>query len=313
MKAEISADAEVDRPIAPPISRRLANALGILTILAWGSLGLLGKEASSLPPFFVLAVCFAGATAIGMALIVAMPQPVGGKPVMSFKEVSIGGAFLFIYHFLYFLAFHHAPAVEVSLLNYLWPAFVIIIGNMFFALGSGIRGFVAAAIGFLGIIVLFGADPVAFVDSGNLFGFGLALAGAVVWATYSNLRRKGQGDVLRTVAAICGMAALLAIGFSAATEKIPTLSAIHLWTLALLTIGPAGGVFFLWDIALKNGDAAWLAVLGYAAPVVSTALLIAAGYADPSIRTVAATALIALGGVASAGSSTSTSDKPSMG
>ena len=35
-----------------------ANALGVTAIVAWGSLGLLGKLATSMPPLFVLAVCF---------------------------------------------------------------------------------------------------------------------------------------------------------------------------------------------------------------------------------------------------------------
>lgn len=296
--------------MATAISRRMANVLGVLTILSWGSLGLLGKEASNLPPLFVLAVCFAGATAIGFGLIKCLRKRSGRKPEISGWEVAIGGAGLFTYHFLYFLAFHHAPALEVTLLNYLWPAFVVVIGNRFFALEAGGRGLVTAGIGFLGVVVLFGADPAKLMDKGNLFGFGLAISGAIIWATYTNLRRLGRGDVLHTVTGICAVAALLAFMFSAAVEEIPVLSATHVWTLIVLTIGPAGGVFFLWDIALKHGNAAALAILGYAAPVVSTALLILTRHAEPSFRVILATVLIALAGVATTRSAKSREGPP---
>ena len=42
-------------------ARRWADACGIAAILSWGTLGLLGQMASSLPPFLVTAACFAGA------------------------------------------------------------------------------------------------------------------------------------------------------------------------------------------------------------------------------------------------------------
>ncbi len=279
------------------INPKLANALGIVTIISWGSLGLLGSEAASLPPLFVLAFCFWGATLIGLVIVLIRVKSGAPLPSVSLNNAVLGGTFLFGYHYLYFSAFHFAPAIEVSLLNYLWPAFVIIIGNLFFSLKSGIRGVIAALIGFSGIVVLFGSNVAAFSQPDYLFGFALALAGAIVWATYSNLRRNSSGDVVFMVTAICAIAASLATGFSWMLEDQSYPTNTQLVTLILLTIGPAGGAFFLWDVALKHGNAAMLAVFGYAAPLISTGLLIASGLADLSLRIVLATLLIAAGGL----------------
>jgi len=41
-----------------------------------------------------------------------------------------------------------------------------------------------------------------------------------------------------------------------------------------LGVGPAGGAFFLWDIGVKHGDIRALGALSYAAPVLSTLLLV---------------------------------------
>lgn len=281
------------------ISSKLANVLGVITIISWGSLGLLGYKAASLPPLFVLAVCFWGATLIGVTVLASRSELVAALKSLSLGTVLIGGSFLFTYHYLYFLAFHYAPAVEVSLLNYLWPAFVIVIGNIFFSLGAGWRGLLAAVIGFIGIIVLFGAKLSAFTHPDHFKGFVLALTGAVIWATYTNLRRSSKGAVLPTVTFICALAALLSTIFSITLEQPVVPSPAQWLTLALLTVGPAGGAFFLWDIALRNGNAVFLAVLGYGAPLISTVLLIATGVAEFSVNVLLAALLISAGGLIS--------------
>jgi drug/metabolite transporter (DMT)-like permease len=42
-----------------------------------------------------------------------------------------------------------------------------------------------------------------------------------------------------------------------------------------LGLGPVGAAFFAWDIGVKRGDIKLLGVLSYAAPLISTLLLIA--------------------------------------
>ena len=44
--------------------------------------------------------------------------------------------------------------------------------------------------------------------------------------------------------------------------------------LAVLGLGPLGGAFYLWDKALKLGDARHIGILSYITPLASTALLI---------------------------------------
>ena len=47
--------------------------------------------------------------------------------------------------------------------------------------------------------------------------------------------------------------------------------------MVLLGLGPIGAAFMLWDIGMKHGNVAFLGVLGYASPVISTTLLITLG------------------------------------
>ncbi|MDB5511184.1 MAG: hypothetical protein JWR08_667, partial [Enterovirga sp.] len=52
-----------------------------------------------------------------------------------------------------------------------------------------------------------------------------------------------------------------------------------------------------WDVGMKRGDIRLLGVGAYAIPVASTAILIAAGYAEPSLSLGLACGLIAAGAV----------------
>jgi drug/metabolite transporter (DMT)-like permease len=49
-----------------------------------------------------------------------------------------------------------------------------------------------------------------------------------------------------------------------------------------LGIGPVGAAFFTWDIGMKRGDIQLLGVASYAAPLLSTLALVAAGITKPS-------------------------------
>ena len=104
---------------------------------------------------------------------------------------------------------------------------------------------------------------------------------AFVWAGYSRrvapfrpcAERRGGGLLPRHVAA-GGVLHL-------ATERTVWPDNPGQWAaLALLGLGPAGAAFFLWDHGVKRGDIRLLGVLSYAAPVLSTLWLVAAGQAE---------------------------------
>jgi drug/metabolite transporter (DMT)-like permease len=50
----------------------------------------------------------------------------------------------------------------------------------------------------------------------------------------------------------------------------------------VLGIGPVGLAFFVWDIGMKQGDVPFLGVASYAAPVLSTLILVLTGHAPAS-------------------------------
>ena len=103
------------------------------------------------------------------------------------------------------------------------------------------------------------------------------------------------------VGGFCGGAALLAWACHAVWETTSWPAGLVAWlTVAGLGLGPVGLAFFTWDISVKHGDIRVLGAASYAAPLLSTLLLIAAGLAPASWSVVTASVLIVGGGLLAA-------------
>ena len=132
---------------------------------------------------------------------------------------------------------------------------------------------------------------------GALSGYAMTLVGAALWALFSNLRRTDTRDPTASMTVICIISATLcAASLFVGSNAIETPSLDELIVIILLGLGPAGGAFFLWDMGMKRGNAAALAVFGYTAPILSTILMVLAGFAEASWNAAVAALLIAAGG-----------------
>ena len=70
------------------------------------------------------------------------------------------------------------------------------------------------------------------------------------------------------------------------------------WASAIgLGLGPVGLAFYVWDIGVKKGDIQMLGTSSYAAPLLSTLILVVAGVAAPT-WTLGLAALLITGGAA---------------
>ncbi len=63
---------------------------------------------------------------------------------------------------------------------------------------------------------------------------------------------------------------------------------------------PVGAAFYAWDFGVKRGDIMVLGASSYASPLLSTLILVAAGFAPMHWSVIAACLLITLGAVVAA-------------
>jgi drug/metabolite transporter (DMT)-like permease len=144
-------------------------------------------------------------------------------------------------------------------------------------------------------------------DVGALPGYGLALLCALTWSGYSVLSRRLGAVPTASVVVFClATSALSAVAHLFLEQTVWPTSATGWLSIIGLGVGPVGIAFFVWDVGVKKGDLQLLGVASYAAPVLSTFALIAAGLAQPSVTLLAATALITGGAMLAARASTRT-------
>jgi drug/metabolite transporter (DMT)-like permease len=275
-----------------------ATAIGLVAILLWSALALLTAASGEIPPFELAALTFAigGAAGLVYALLrrrlSALVQP---WPVW---VVGIGG--LFGYHALYFAALRRAPPAEASLIAYLWPLLIVLFSAMQPGERLSARHIVGAALGLAGVAALFvGKSDGALFAGAAWSGDGLALGCAFVWSIYSVASRRLKEAPTEAVAGFCLATALLAAVSHLVFETSVAPATMSQWLAILgLGLGPVGLAFYVWDYGVKHGDIKLLGVAAYAAPVLSTLILVAAGFAPATFSLALACALIVAGAAA---------------
>ncbi|MDX2158102.1 MAG: DMT family transporter, partial [Hyphomicrobiaceae bacterium] len=197
---------------------------------------------------------------------------------------ALGVYGLLAFHVCYFLALRHAPALEASLIVYLWPLLIVLMSAWLPARLSGRRlgwwHIGGALLGLAGaVVILAGGDArPATSAGGTAAGYALALAAALIWSSYSVASRHYQHVPSSAVTGSCASTAVGAALLHLALEATVWPATPMAWLAVLgLGLGPVGLAFYIWDEGVKRGDIRLLGVASYATPLLSTLLLAALG------------------------------------
>ena len=241
-------------------------ALGAIGL--WATLAALGVSLAHVPPFLLT----------GLALLIgslpAWPRYRQWRVPPTTLALGIYG--LFGFHFLLFIALRHAPPVQANLVNYLWPLGMVVLAPLFLP-GMMLKpGHVLAALlGFAGAaLAILGARSGDGLSMGWSWGYLPALGSAFIWSSYSLLTRRVAHFPTAAIGLFGVVSGLLSLLCHWALEPAVSLSARDGILIAIMGLGPLGAAFFLWDAALKLGDARHIGILSYITPVASTALLL---------------------------------------
>jgi drug/metabolite transporter (DMT)-like permease len=296
--------------------RRLrATLIGGIAVLLWATLALLTAAAGPVPPFLLVALTFG--IAFGLALVkwVWAARDAGLAAVLSPLRqpwpvwlIGVGG--LFGYHAFYFTALSYAPAVDASLIAYLWPLLIVLMSSLlpgerlrWWHVAGGLMGLAGAAL----LVSMRGS--LAF-DPAYAIGYAAAFACALTWSTYSVLSRRFGSVPTDAVGGFCGATAVLGLIAHLLFEQTEWPEGSAWLAVLALGAGPVGAAFFVWDHGVKHGDIQALGAFAYAAPLLSTLLLIAFGHAEAT-RAVGTACLLIVGGAVLASHTMLRRKKPS--
>ena len=282
------------------LSRATATLIGFGAILLWSLLAWFTAASGAMPPFQLLAISLGIGAIAGVALWAFRPKAIKAlRQPWPVWLLGVGG--IFGYHALYYISLRNAPPVEAGLINYFWPLLIV----LFSALlpGEKLRAHHVAGT----LLALAGAALIVTGGQGftlkteYAFGYGAAALGALTWSSYSVLSRRFATVPSDVITGFCIVAAALAIPFHLLLEQ--TVWPDNAWQWAAIVglgLGPVGLAFYVWDIGVKHGDIQIVGALSYAAPLLSTTILIVTGYAAYSHSVLIACLLITAGAVVAA-------------
>lgn len=276
-----------------------ATLTGFTAILMWSFLALLTVASGKMPPFQLLAICFAIGSIPGIVVLALKPERL--KLLHQPAKVWITGiAGLFGYHFLYFTALRQAPAVEAGLIAYLWPL-LIVVGSALLP-GERLRWYhmVGALMGLAGTVLIVGRNGFHF-EGAYAIGYGAAFLCAFTWSGYSLITRRFEAVSTDVVTIFCMVTSALSLVCHLGLEDTIWPETASQWTAVLgLGLFPVGAAFYAWDYGVKNGDIQILGAASYAAPLLSTLILTLFGFAEPSWGIALACLLVTGGAVLAA-------------
>ncbi|HCH4193979.1 TPA: aromatic amino acid DMT transporter YddG [Vibrio parahaemolyticus] len=247
---------------------------GCIAILSWSCLlGIARLVTESLGPVGGAAMLYS-LSSIFLLIVVGIPK----LSYFSSKYLIVGGAMFVCYELFLALALGYsnsrAQAIEVSIVNYLWPALTV----LFAVLGSNKKPnwllYPAVTLAFIGVAWTVSGDnglsptqSISNVSSNPLVYF-MAFTGAVIWAVYCNLTQRQQSKHNAITLFFIATAVSLWVKYAFADEPTMTFSWSALGYLFASAALMAGG-YGLWNIAIVGGNMVFLATLSYFTPIFS--------------------------------------------
>jgi drug/metabolite transporter (DMT)-like permease len=264
-------------------------AAAFAAVALWSTNALAAKFAlAELGVIQVLALQFGAATAALAKLRAARSARVGGagetvrRSSLGWLDV-LGGVLVGVVGlagtiFLQYLAFATAPIVEANVLAYGWPLFAALWAALAHRSRRTLAGVPLAMVGFAGVALILGSGPDLGFADGATVGYVAALASAACMTFYTVASGRSRVPAAALLLPATGFGTVFALALCFGGFAPWAWAGQGAWVAsAYAGVGPMAGGFLLWRVAMSGGGAKRLAPLGYATPLLSTALLLLFG------------------------------------
>lgn len=258
------------------LSQRFATWCGISAILMWAAmLGLIRQVTERLGAELGITLIYSLSTLLLLAIF--------GLP--NFKRMSktyllVGSTLFVVYEMCYSFAIGYAQtaqqAIEVSVVNYLWPSLTMLALVAFKQLKFHWMLLVGMSISISGLVYIqlggegFSFDQIFANAMSNPLSYGLAFIGALLWSIYCAFTRR-YGTQENPIAFFFGLVSLalwiklLLIGYDLSAISWSGSNVFYL-IAAAFSLGLGYGA---WNVGMLHGNVATLVASSYFSPVIA--------------------------------------------
>lgn len=247
-------------------------------VALWSTNALVGKSLLATHPVSqVQFLQFAGAVLV-FALIRFMSREEAPSVALraALAPLAVGLIGLVGTMVLQYVAFASMPVIEANLVAYTWPLMVAAAVIVFENPRRPVLLGLAAALGFVGVVLVISGGRESTWFQGDLVGYFAAFGSALCMAFYSVMvgRLATSPERLLLPSSLVGIALTL---LWSAREGVAWPAGVDLALGLYLGAGPMGLGYYLWSRALKLEGSGKVAVIAYLTPIASTLLLTLSG------------------------------------
>jgi drug/metabolite transporter (DMT)-like permease len=257
-----------------------ATVLGVVAIGFWSSTVAVSRILTeTLGTFTAAASTFLTAGVIGCSFLLVSGRFRQALCAPTRYLLVCGGLFL-VYVVSFYaamgLSINRQQAIEVGVINYLWPAATLVFSVPVLRKRAGVLLVPGAVIAFAGVALAmsqaapFSWEVLAHSLRSNPLPYLLSFVAAITWGLYSTLSRRlaadePAGSVVLFIAGT-GLALLAArMFFREQTAWSPR----AVGALCYMALGPALLAYSFWDTAMRRGNIILVAALSYLTPLLS--------------------------------------------
>jgi len=259
------------------MDKKRATLIGLVAIVLWSTMvGLIRGVSEGLGPVGGAAMIY---TVSGLLCLVT----IGFPDIKRFSpRYLIAGSVLFVsYEICLALSLGYAStrhqAIEVGMVNYLWPSLTIVFAILFNGQKSSLWIVPGLLLSLLGVAWVLGGERGLHSDEiisnivSNPLSYALAFAGSFIWAAYCTVTSKyakGQNGITLFVL-LTAVSLWMKYLLSEQPEMVFSVPVV----IKLLMCGVALGFGYAsWNIGILHGNVSVLATVSYFTPVLSAAL-----------------------------------------
>ncbi|WP_150721985.1 aromatic amino acid DMT transporter YddG [Pandoraea capi] len=258
-------------------SRNKATLIGLSAVVLWASIVALIRGVSESLGATGGAAAIYTVASLFLVMTVGFPK-LGTSP----RRYLLWGSVLFVsYELCLSLSIGYAntarQAIEVGMVNYLWPTFTLVSAIVFNKQRANwlvVPGFVLSM---LGICWVLGGDQgldlpgMALNVADNPLSYGLAFVGAIIWAAYCTVTARIADGKNGVTPFFMLVAVALWLKYFAGGGGAMTLD-LHAGIYLVLAAAAMGFGYAAWNVGILRGNVTILVGASYFIPVLSAAL-----------------------------------------